>query len=305
MRIRPLLLSYLPELSEGRKYATTYQFLSQIYEAIIQAWGKREAAIVENGIVTQRNYTKKLIEFSKQVAQQICKSTDDNLLELALQQKNIKAIDAQSRSLLTRNRETNTFEFTHSSFKEYFWAELFFDQTFREEDATDGSPHPILADTEKYPYTLQFYNEMCWSRIVKIEKAAEVTIDEQIVDLGSNQLEKLSIAIDINALFTLPNRQIRAYAIKHKEDLFIIHNNNQGFRLTNEKISRFVDISKIREPIEYGYQLIRILSTRDIKEHYLKIYFKQYNKALKANHPPLATNIFLNQFFEEIFDYLI
>jgi Leucine-rich repeat (LRR) protein len=50
---------------------------------------------------------------------------------------------------------------------------------------------------------------------------------------------------------------------------------------------------------------MRFLSKKDIKKHYFLEYFKQNNEALKANQSPLSTNIFLNQFFEEIFDYLI
>jgi Leucine-rich repeat (LRR) protein len=302
---RPLLLSYLDFLAADTKYAQTYAFFYQVYEEIIQKWGKREAEVTQTEEVQSRDYTKRLIKFSKKVAQQLYENTDIDLLSIAENNQIINNINAQSRSLLTRNRITDKFEFTHRSFQEYFWATLFYDQIFREETAINGSSHPLLSDIGKYPYTLQFYNEMCWGKIVKIENAKKVTINGNIVDLGSNQLSRLAIANDVNALFTIPNRQIRAFAIKYKDNLFIENNDNQGIKLTNEKISSFYDISLVKKPIEYGYQLLRTLSQKDVFNHYFKGFFNQFNEALTANEPPLKSNIFIEQYFEEIFEYLI
>jgi hypothetical protein len=302
---RPLLLSYLDFLAADTKYAQTYAFFYQVYEEIIQKWGKREAEVTQREEVQSRDYTKRLIKFSKKVAQQLYENTDIDLLSIAENNQIINNINAQSRSLLTRNRITDKFEFTHRSFQEYFWATLFYDQTFREENAINGSSHPLLSDIDKYPYTLQFYNEMCWGKIVKIENAKKVTIDGNIVDLGSNQLSRLAIANDVNALFTIPNRQIRAFAIKYKDNLFIENNDNQGIKLTNEKISSFYDVPLVKKPIEYGYQLLRTLSQKDAFNHYFKGFFNQFNEALTANEPPLKSNIFIEQYFKEVFEDLI
>ena len=64
-------------------------------------------------ILAEINIRKEKIDILKSKLSREEKNLADQLLN---------NINAQSRSLLTRNRITDKFEFTHRSFQEYFWA---------------------------------------------------------------------------------------------------------------------------------------------------------------------------------------
>jgi formylglycine-generating enzyme required for sulfatase activity len=276
---RPLLLSYLEILAQEPRYARKYQFLYQIYAEILLYWGRNEAKTTQKDIQDERDYPKRLTNYSKDLAKAIDEKQKTNYLLALAKTHGIKEIDAQSRSLLTRNRQTNVFEFTHDSFLEYFWACLFFEGIFREEKLEDGSPHPLLDPAADQKYLLQFYNEMCWHKIAGVTIAKEVNTDDMITDLKDDTaLKKLSVSKNVLGLDLFDNRQIRAYCIKHRH---------------------FLTASVTRTAVQY--QVLELLKANGVGHYFIIDFFE----AIKKDQPPTENNIFLTAFIAQLYQVLV
>lgn len=118
---RPLLLSYVEDLTGDNSIQHTYQ----LYEEVVRRWCQRESHFVDPGV---------LLEFSERLAVEIFlgraergmeRVPGDDLAPLAQSLRiDLKSWQIRSRSLLNRDA-TGNYKFAHRSFLEYLFVKRF------------------------------------------------------------------------------------------------------------------------------------------------------------------------------------
>ncbi|TAD99478.1 MAG: hypothetical protein EAZ97_08695 [Bacteroidetes bacterium] len=185
---RPLLLSYFDDLLDTTE---PFDFLYQIFEHIVAKWAAREEPVVEGNKPNQRTYHEDMPKKSKNLAHKLY---DLQLSEVPLEE--LKDKNFQSRSLITRNRDTDKYAFTHDSFYNYFLAVLLFDGKIEEENPKTGEYKNIF---KQIPEVEDFYKEMLWHKILDFEK-------KQGIETVYGVPEPFAY---------IQNKQIRAYIAYH------------------------------------------------------------------------------------------
>ncbi len=198
---RPLLLSWFDLLLYSKK--AHYAYLFEVYETIVHEWAEHEADITEPDNFQGKRYPDRLLEFSKKLTlhlylqhKELLKTDEFETIAAIAQKLGITQIDAQSRSFLTRNREDDSWLFSHKAFFDYFLAVLLCDQDIREEDFA----------FEEHPETTHFFNEMCWKKYGGKEKPPREK--ETLIDLGN--IAQVQNFFPDTTISSMPNRAIRA-----------------------------------------------------------------------------------------------
>ncbi len=179
-----------------------------MYQTIVDNVAEREADVVTPSEHQGSGpYPQRLRDFSKALAIDLYRRSQAIVsaesIGAVAARLGIDRLTAQSRSFLSRDRETDVFHFSHNSFKDYFLAVALFDRELREEDF----------DWKNYPETNRFYTEMCWKRYAKRE--VPVTAERQPLDLG----DRAALHAHSDLVTLMPNRALRALLIREEKAL--------------------------------------------------------------------------------------
>jgi hypothetical protein len=219
---RPLLLSWFDLLLESGK--RRFLNLFEVYEAIVERWAERESEVAAAHDPQPERYVHKLLEFSKGLARHLHERRQRAApvaeIYADAPQYGLKRIDARSRSFLTRERESDAFAFTHDSFLDYFLAGALLDGSLAE---------PDFAFAER-PQAAQFYEEACWLYYAGL---AEIPRDSSYrpLSLGNYWQLRGVYGKDADLIAAIPNRAVRAMAIRHRAALAKFSGEPYGFRL--------------------------------------------------------------------------
>jgi formylglycine-generating enzyme required for sulfatase activity len=209
----PLLLSWFDVLTEGIDASTKrFEGLFEVYERIVEDTARREADVAEGGQHIVGNYPERLRHFSKGIALELY-----NLARRGIEEADVtpfiaaradvallKRIDAQSRSFLTRDGDSDQFRFRHAAFKDYFLALALWEQDLREED------FPFA----QYPEVARFYRGMCWK--YGAQRRSKEMFELELSD--NVALKNLNSAV-YPLLVLMPNRALRARILRHEKEL--------------------------------------------------------------------------------------
>ncbi|MDP1815348.1 MAG: leucine-rich repeat domain-containing protein, partial [Leadbetterella sp.] len=273
---RPLLLSWFDLLLYNDK--AQYHYLFEVFETIVHEWTKREAAIVEPDNFQGKHYPAKLLEFSKKLTLFMYKQQKgilaaDEFETIITLGKNlgINQRDAQSRSFLTRNRQEDSWAFSHKSFFDYFLAILLFEQEIREENF----------EFTEYPESERFFNEMCWKKCAGQDNPP--LENGVLIDLGNDvQMQRLKPNSKISAI---PNRALRAWMTRIPSDKWDAYPQKAGLITCWENFIAF---------------LKPLLQEKSAQTHYIFQDYCDYEKAINGEYVEnIRTRFYLHCFLAE------
>lgn len=207
LMVRPLLLSYMDDLMDGK---AEFESLYKIYELLIDKWLQREVNKIPNE--TTRNERKAcLYKFSEEIAKTIYQNwINTKTMQLSPEQMdefmkrfNFDTIPYQFKQRSLINRDINGYcKFAHKSFLEYFLAKIYFeDSSFR-------------LNFEGMDMAKSFYCEMCNQEFLSAEIDGKIKLsstrykanklDIKIELQNAENLNLRHMAMALNKLRILP-----------------------------------------------------------------------------------------------------